>query len=1144
MTRVANGAAHSFPSWERALRRAWQARRLRMLLEAFAGWAAVALPGLGLLFVIALWLPPSRVASGILAAAALAWLAGTLAWRALRPLLRTATLPEYALWLEQRAGLARNEFTNALALERDAPRWQASPISRDLVAMSLARAEATLAGLPLRSLHAVQPVVPRLARGALGLLPFLLAGVLLPARSGDALRLFLAAGRPLALPAITLTVEPGEASIARGSPVTIRAHIAGERRPAAVTLALRRPEGAWNRVPMAREELAGGTLSQATSGTLSTATGEARGDRYTFGIGALEGDLEYRVQAQWAESPVYHLRVLEPLQALGYRILYEAPAYTGIPPRHEVSSTGDLSALEGTRVTLEATHRRRGARGQLLFADGGTLALEALATDRLTGSWTITHAGRYCLELSDAREPRPWLSDSFQVELVPDLRPAVRLLHPSQAITMPPEMKVPLDIEALDDFGLSELALVYGRAQDNPTRIVLQRWPGGRAPKDLRLRHVWDLEELQILPGQEIYYFLQVQDNDPLHGPKSGETPLCTIRFPTMVEMYANAEEDRREEIRTLEQTLEQQTDLKRQLARVAQEMKRDESVSWERQQEIESLVQSQEELAAKVEQIQQSLAASQQRMENQNLFSMEILEKVREIQALVEEVQSREFQQALERLQRALESLDRRELQRAMEQMRVTQEEVAQALDRTLEMLKRLLADEQLDHLTQKAAELEARQAEVNRQLEEGGRENPERPLTPEERAELEAQQRALSQELEQLKQQLAELGKKNAEELPDMQQAIEQLLAQQGTQETPEQMRQALQAMQESDRGASLKFGRKAREGLKQMQQGMEQMSMFLDAAELEQMARSLYDTANRLVAVSSAEEALLEGVERLGPRELAVRQQELFEDVRQAGDSLMAVARKTPVIGRAQLRRVGEALDVIERTRDAFAGGQRTLGETLLGESMRSVNAATLAMLEAAMQMSQSNCSMSCPNPFNRLQTLSGQQQCLNRDTQQMMGACQTPRLTAGQQDAMMRLAARQEMIRQGLQEIQGDLEGTTGQMLGDAGRMIEEMEELVKELRGRQADPRIIERQERILSRLLNAQRSLRKQDETEERRSRTGEDPGQRTSPGYVDEGRSPAETLRRAMVRGSQDPVPGEYRRLVEAYLRSLVRTP
>jgi hypothetical protein len=66
--------------------------------------------------------------------------------------------------------------------------------------------------------------------------------------------------------------------------------------------------------------------------------------------------------------------------------------------------------------------------------------------------------------------------------------------------------------------------------------------------------------------------------------------------------------------------------------------------------------------------------------------------------------------------------------------------------------------------------------------------------------------------------------------------------------------------------------------------------------------------------------------------------------------------------------------------------------------------------------------------------------------------------------------------------------------------------------------------------------------MRRRDQSEQRLARTGTDPAQRVSPGPVDAGESAAETLRKAMLRGAQDPVPAEYRRMVDRYLRSLLR--
>jgi hypothetical protein len=339
---------------------------------------------------------------------------------------------------------------------------------------------------------------------------------------------------------------------------------------------------------------------------------------------------------------------------------------------------------------------------------------------------------------------------------------------------------------------------------------------------------------------------------------------------------------------------------------------------------------------------------------------------------------------------------------------------------------------------------------------------------------------------------------------------------------------------------RQSALKFGRKARQSMQQMQAGLSQLQQAMDAEKAEEIARALYAISNRAVGASMRQEDLVTQARRHGPREMAVREQELYDEVRALGDSLFAVAKETPMITRSHMRAFGQALREIERARDRFESGRRSSAVSMAGESTRSLNSAVKQLLETANQ-AQAACASSCPNPFNKMQSLSGQQAALNEQMRQMLGMQQMPRPTMGQGEAMMRMAARQEMIRQGLEALQGELEAS-GDALGELGEAIEEMEEVVEDLRARRAERPIVERQEQILSRLLSAQRSMRRRDQSEQRLSHTGTDPAQRLRPGPVDTGESAAETLRKAMLRGSQDPVPAEYRRMVDRYMRSLLR--
>ena len=86
----------------------------------------------------------------------------------------------------------------------------------------------------------------------------------------------------------------------------------------------------------------------------------------------------------------------------------------------------------------------------------------------------------------------------------------------------------------------------------------------------------------------------------------------------------------------------------------------------------------------------------------------------------------------------------------------------------------------------------------------------------------------------------------------------------------------------------------------------------------------------------------------------------------------------------------------------------------------------------------------------------------------------------------------------------------------------------------------ASQETVDRQKRILSRLLDAQRSLRRRDHTRERMSRTARDFA-RTAPGELPPNVARVtQELREDLLRAMQKGYPTEYRELIRAYFRGL----
>jgi hypothetical protein len=170
------------------------------------------------------------------------------------------------------------------------------------------------------------------------------------------------------------------------------------------------------------------------------------------------------------------------------------------------------------------------------------------------------------------------------------------------------------------------------------------------------------------------------------------------------------------------------------------------------------------------------------------------------------------------------------------------------------------------------------------------------------------------------------------------------------------------------------------------------------------------------------------------------------------------------------------------------------------------------------------------------MQRLLGLSGQQQALNQETQQMgeqgMSSMQ-------QRAAMARLAAQQLAVQKSLQQLMAET-GQRPEILGRLDQVAKDMEEVVKNLQNRNVDRQTIERQQQILSRMLDAQRSMKERDFSKQRQAETGKT-YRALSPGALppELGDLP-NRLQQDLLRALKENYARDYKELIQKYFDAL----
>jgi ATP-dependent protease HslVU (ClpYQ) ATPase subunit len=109
----------------------------------------------------------------------------------------------------------------------------------------------------------------------------------------------------------------------------------------------------------------------------------------------------------------------------------------------------------------------------------------------------------------------------------------------------------------------------------------------------------------------------------------------------------------------------------------------------------------------------------------------------------------------------------------------------------------------------------------------------------------------------------------------------------------------------------------------------------------------------------------------------------------------------------------------------------------------------------------------------------------------------------------------------------------------QIMGDLQKIAEQMEETARQLEQGRHSRDLIERQKQILSRLLNAQKSLRTQGKQKQRQGRQADDDYDQRRPGSLPDTEA-ADKLRRDLIRALEMGYSPDYEELIRRYFELL----
>ena len=912
----------------------------------------------------------------------------------------------------------------------------------------------------------------------------------------------------------TYRIDPGSTVLEQGSSFQVRIDFEGGQLPEDVHLSLR--TGIENRYRPQRMQKIGD-------------------NSFYSDFIELFNDLVYHVEMDGFRSENNEIRVQLLPRFSELVVTVEPPAYTRLEKSVVNYPFSRIETYPGSTLGIAGRPNKPLDESYLIrHAAADTLTTES-GDGLLTWSIRVDDADTLSFGMRDEHGLANSNTFAFTLITLTDNPPIASILQPerNKSVLNPENLEITYEVE--DDFGFTGLRLRYsvvrafGGATDNG-QIRLPT-PAGRIHLD---RYNWNLGDLRLQPLDRVEYWIEVTDNDEVSGYKTARSATHILQSASLAEFLLDQDEKEQSVSDAFENARTEFEEMQRELDELRKNLRENPDDSWQSQRMIDDIDERSSGLSEQIEEIQKEFEELRKELEENNMLSEETLQKYNELRNLMDEIDDPELRKALEELQKSLENMDQNQLREAMQNLEFNEQTYKERLERTIELFKDLRLTADLEKTARLLEELSRQEERLMQEITD-----------PDEQIQ---QQQQIRDEIDQIRDKLDKLPDVGPEKRRTM---TEQLRDDVGG-DLGEVGEQIEQNMQDIEQGADQD---QVKESQQQIQQKLQQLSddvrSSMQSMQQEQISinvTALQAILQNLILLSESQEDINEITRRLTDNSSAFidqarKQNNISRSFRQVSDSLFSVSAEIPQFSNRINEKKTEVMRNLDRTVGFQAERDRARSSAQERLSLGGINELAVMVADLLEQIQNSDGSggggMSAQQMLQQMQQMGQDQQQLNQQITDFINDMQGERLTQDQMERLDQMARQQNQIRRQLQQMrEGGALRPGDQMMSELQRVLEQMEDTINDLRGGSTDRILVERQQNILSRMLEAERALQERGEDEERRGETVTDYERRTPDELT------LEELQQRIRSSLQDPnrtrFSQDYQRLIERYFELL----
>jgi hypothetical protein len=839
----------------------------------------------------------------------------------------------------------------------------------------------------------------------------------------------------------------------------------------------------------------------------------------------------FRLSAAGFSSGQYTLRVAQKPILKAFRVVVDYPDYTG--RKDEVrASLGDMTVPVGTRISwvFMAEHTDR-ATFQMGSGTPVSLTRQGPA---FGGGLRATSDTSYSITLSN-NDSRASETFRYRISVTPDAYPSLQVQEFKDTVN---GTQILVSGTAGDDYGLSRLTFHYNITTTSGQAISSRAVPlpiAGRALSPFQ--HYFDVQTLRLQPGQRLSYWVEAWDNDAVHGPKAARSSVMTFSAYNAKQLDSAMSKNAAAIAAGLSSSAQQSKELSEDMKEAENKMLQSDGSDWESKQSLEQLAQKQADMKTKLEAAQKRLEEQLAQAEKKE-FSEDVKEKGEELKEQMDNLLNKELKEAMEKLQELMAKMNKDQALQTLQQLEQQNKLFNMDLERLKELMKRLETQMKLEDLANKMDDLANKQTNLREETDRG---KTSSDALAKEQKDLKSQlDKAMKEDLRKAEQESKDL-KQGAPELQDSKDA---------GQKAAGEMNQASDKLDQDKKSGASQNQSKAGQNLRDMASALRAAGGGMNMKQIEIDIKATRQILTNLMRLSFDQEKLMNSVRQTPPATQTYlansREQERLRGMsRTIRDSLFSLSKRVFTLSKTvnketteMERSMGASLAALSDRRIPEAASRQQYVMTHANNLALMLNELLTNLLQQQSQASKSQQQGMCnspggkgspkPGPGGQLSDIITQQQSLSNSMQKpggkkegAEGEGQKPggkEGKGGQQgkqggngggggssgengehseygsaEQLARLSAQQAAIRRQVQQLNSLLnsKGMAG-VAKELREVAEKMDRNETDLVNRRITPEFLLRQKEIMTRMLQAEQSLREQEQDNKRSSQTAQ----------------------------------------------------